>query len=791
LASNNLIRFEGYEIDPAARSLRRDGQPIPLNPKTLDLLLYLVQHPQSLVSKDELIDAVWPDSIVEETNLTQHVFLLRKALANHLVATVPGKGYQFTAAVTHVSPDPATSPEGVLVMHAVQSITRVMVEEREDDDPIAAVPIAPAKPRLSQSPARRKRIWWAAATAALVLFLAGAAWLAYTRLRPPSRDHVQVVIADFENSTGDTTFDHTLNRVVQIDLQQSPYFTVVGEGRVRQALTLMGRKPGDPITGADVHEVCQRLNAQVYLTPSIASLGSRYLAAMSANSCVNSSVVGARKQDSDSKAGVLRAVEELTSRIRKDVGESRASLQQFDKPLYQERTSSLEALKAYSEAERQFNSGKMDDAIRLFEHAVELDPNFAVALADLSSAYYNMGDTQRDKQNISRAWAMLDTVNERERLYITYRYHQSVTGDLHSMRDTLQLWSATYPRDNLVLANLANHLTWIGQYKESADAAVRSLQVNAAIGAPINGVALEIAARAFKHLGQYDKALEYFNTAVQHKIDSGPLHGIALQIAALRHDDKEVARQVAWSRGTADESTVLQQAAMAALADGRVHDSDALFAQATSAARRDKVEAGLDTIDAYRPRILIDMGLIPQAKALIAAYKGEDPSTDELYAEAETGDQARSRAAAQRRQKDAPQDTLVNTEYAPSVYAALALRAGKPAEAVELMRAAEPYELRDPCIAYLRGQAFLAAKMLPEAAAEFRKLIDNPGIDDPLTPLHALAHLNLARILVLQRKPSEARAEYARFFDMWSHADPDLPPVRQARSEMQRLPAQP
>jgi len=153
------------------------------------------------------------------------------------------------------------------------------------------------------------------------------------------------------------------------------------------------------------------------------------------------------------------------------------------------------------------------------------------------------------------------------------------------------------------------------------------------------------------------------------------------------------------------------------------------------------------------------------------------------------GDPAQARANATRRQKESPQDTLVNVEYAPSVFAALALRAGKPAEAIEFMGPAEQYELRDPTIVYLRGQAYLAAGKAPEAAAEFRKLIDNPGIDDPLTPLHALAHLNLARALVLESKPAEARAEYGQFLAMWSNADTDLPPLKQARAEMQKLPA--
>ncbi len=787
-----LIRFEGYELDPAARTLKRGGKVVAIKPKTFELLLYLVQHPQQLVTKEELLNAVWPNSFVEERNLSQHVFLLRKALVasgqgDGIVMTLPGKGYQFTAGVERV---PKHQPNGVregFVIHAVQSITRVVVEEDEDDGETASPTEGSLEgrslPALSSS--GNKRRWMVASVAAAALLATGG-WFGWRLLSPKAGSHVQVVIADFENSTGDTTFDHTLNKVVQIDLQQSPYFTVIGEGRLRHALGLMGHTAGSMITVEDVREACQRLNAQVYLTPAIAAIGSRYLVTMSANACADGRMVGARKEDANSKAEVLRAVEEVTSSIRKDVGESRTSLKEFDKPLYLERTTSLDALKAYSEAHRLLDSGKFGDAVRLFEHAIELDPNFAIAYAQLSTAYYNLGDTRRDKENISKAYSMRDTVDERERLYITYRYHWSVTGDLHAVLDTLQIWTATYPQDTIAMADLASHLTWIGHYRESADLAARAIQMDDANGAA-NAIIFEMAARAYKRAGFYDKALEYYNTAVQRKLDTGGIHSVALQIAALRHDEKEVARQIEWSRGKTDEAFILQDAAMAALADGRVHASEGLFVEAANAARRDKTEDDLAATNAARPRMLVELGLTEQAKVLLNSFSGQDSYMDAVFTQAEIGDPNQARAAVELRQKESPQDTLVNVEYAPSIYAALALRSGKPADAVELIRGSEQFEMHDPTIAFLRGQVFLAAGMGAEARAEFHKLMDNPGIDDPMTPLHAMAHLGTARALMQEHRPDDARTEYAQFLDTWKTADADLPTVKQARAAMAQL----
>ena len=783
LAENDIYRFDEFELAPSRRTFSRNGAQISISPKAFEILVYLATNAGRVVTKEEIFKAVWPTSFVEEGNLTQQISTLRKALGDRsaCIVTIPGRGYQFAVRVEDASSADG-SPEGQteeILVQRVRERTQVVIEE--SFPAIGGMQKRKGWHGLGSVFLRGKWKWVAFGTTAAIL-LGACGWFGWNQLHPRVGGHVRVVIADLENSTGDATFDRTLNKVVQIDLLQSPFFTVIGEGRLRHALQMMGRKAGAPITGEDVREACQRLNAQVYLTPTIAAIGSQYLVTMSANACSDGSLVAARKEETDSKADVLRAVEEVTDRIRKDVGESRASLKQFDKKLYLERTSSLDALKAYSQATDLINAGKADDAERLFRHAIELDPGFAIAYADLSSAYFNLGDKVRDRENISKAYAMRDTVGEREQFQIAYRYHQSVTGDVNAMKDTLELWLTTYPQDTVAMANSSNFYNWIGQYQRAADLGAQVVQLDNANGA-YNGIFYEIAMRAFKHLGQYDKALEYYNTAVQHKIESPACHGLALQIATLRRDRKEVDRQIAWARDTNSEAQILQQAGMAALADGRARDSEELFTGATTAARRDHVEADMSTIDAYRPRILAEMGLTARAKELAEAFTGDDTYMDRLYAMAKLSDTARARKAALDREKESPQDTLMNAEYVPAVLAALALRAGKPADAVEMLRAAEPYELRDPTISYLRGQAFLAAGQASEAEAEFRKLIDNPGIDDPLTPLHALAHLNLARALASEGNRAGSKSEYDNFFGLWKDADSDLPVLQQARRE--------
>jgi Tol biopolymer transport system component/DNA-binding winged helix-turn-helix (wHTH) protein len=155
-------------LRPAARSLTWNGQPVVLRSKTFDLLLYLAQHPHQVVTKDELMAALWPDSFVEEGNLAQHVFLLRKALAEtgqgeRMVVTVPGKGYQFAASLDSLPQFGEQTHSGELRMSAVQSVTRMVIEAEEEEETLRLA--EPPSPHLHD----RSRIWVAISVGLAVL----------------------------------------------------------------------------------------------------------------------------------------------------------------------------------------------------------------------------------------------------------------------------------------------------------------------------------------------------------------------------------------------------------------------------------------------------------------------------------------------------------------------------------------------------------------------------------------------------------------------------------------------
>jgi tetratricopeptide (TPR) repeat protein len=262
---------------------------------------------------------------------------------------------------------------------------------------------------------------------------------------------------------------------------------------------------------------------------------------------------------------------------------------------------------------------------------------------------------------------------------------------------------------------------------------------------------------------------------------------ILVQIAAIQHRDADIDHWIEVSRGTPNEAHVLQEAGAAALYEGKARHAADLFQQAHVAARRDGSEDDLLDLDATQARMLVEVGLRDQATAALAALPKMDEAMDAVYAMAEVGDAAKAESIANDRVKATPTDEMLTSEYAPAVHAAVAMRNGHPQDAIQAMAVDAPFEMRDPTVPYLLGQAYLAAGKPEQAIAQFKKFLDNPGIDDPLTPLYALCYLGTARAQAAQGKKAEAIASYQAFLDFWKNADPELPVLAQAHSELAKL----
>lgn len=780
--SKGLLRFEGYEIDPSARLLKRGGLPISLNPKTFDLLLYLAEHPHQVVTKEELLAAVWPGAFVEESNLTQHVFLLRKALASgeqngRAVVTVPGKGYQFTASVEQIPREEQTQPAGDLVLHAVQSVTRVVVEEESDDE-------APARAALTSGRGRSVWLVWAGVAAAVVLLAAGSI-LAWRWMHPVPAGHIDLVLSDFENTTGETNFDRALNQALVIDLEQSPFLNLMSRSRIQETLSEMQRGKGEALTPALAMEICERTNSQATLHGTIAKLGTKYLLILEADSCVSGKPMGGYKTEVSSKEDVLRALDSAAGQVRRQLGESLDSVERYQIPITQATTPSLDALRSFSEAGESFRHGDMKAAQILLNRAVTIDPNFASAYRAIGSTYYNLGDYNQAADYYKKAFDLRDRTTERERLGIEVMYYGYGLNDYEeSIRRTRQLLQI-YPNGTNSWVSLSNLYTKLGEYPQAIDAAEHACQIDSQ-----SSVATVELARSYLRDSRFADAKRMADTAHAQGKDHWDIHSILFQIAFVEHDAAKMKQEGEWGLTHQHVSTSLYDLAFAAATGGKLRDATDTLGRARSAALRDGDKDFAEGIPLRLARVEAVMGKQAQAAAILKQVKGDqgDPSDpgELAYLKGLTGDVAYAEHFVTSASTDNTPNTVIAGVYVPLVRALLALKNHRPDEAVRDLEPARIYQLRDFTVPTLRAEAETEAGSLDAAAADYRLILDNEGVD-PIAPEYSLAHLGLARVLARQQKTEMARKEYRAFLDAWKDADADLAQVKDAQREMAQL----
>jgi DNA-binding winged helix-turn-helix (wHTH) protein/predicted Zn-dependent protease len=765
---SRIYRFGPFRIEPGTRSLTLHEQAVPLTPKAFDLLLYMARNAGRLLTKEELLAAVWPDSIVEEGNLSQNVFLLRKALgetskANRYILTVPGRGYQFAAL--------AEAEASQVVVHAAHTHTTAIVEEEYFES-------VPAK--------RRSRRWiWAGSAALATMACAGAIVYRAAR-RPMPGGHREIVVADFVNRGKYPAFDLTLRRAVEIELGQSPYLSILPQPKVAETLRMMGRPADENLSGPVAREICRRNNGQAVIAGEIAGVGSHYLVTLDALDCTTGAAISRAKAEAASKEDVLKSLDRVTGQVRRQLGESPRSIQQFDVPIYQATTKSFDALVAFSKGNAMTVSSNVADAIPLFDRAIELDPKFALAYAARGRVLFNLQEHKRAAEDDAKAYALSGDVSEREKLSIAARFYALVDEDLERTADTYKVWTRLYPRDAVSWVELAGTYILMGRYRESAAAAVEGIKLD-----PKAVLAYTMLARAQKKADLFEDAKATCQEAFARGLDNWHLHSILFQIAYARKDDAAMAREVAWDKGKTTENSTLDNQAYAAATGGRIQRAHELFRAAADASQRERLEDFPNELLLDEAQVELFAGFLRLARSQAERV----PLDQDTYTLTEAGIVAAlaggtpyAAALIARLKNDPRHSVLRDRIYIPLLEGAVALYAKKPGEAVKLLDPARVYEFRDYIIPFLRGRAFLDAKVPERALAEYRVIVDNPGID-PLSPMFPLAYLGMARAYRLEGKRAESREAYGHFFELWKDADADLPVLLEARREYANLPS--
>jgi DNA-binding winged helix-turn-helix (wHTH) protein/predicted negative regulator of RcsB-dependent stress response/Flp pilus assembly protein TadD len=769
-----IYRFGDFELDPLTRVLERNGSPVSLNRRAFDLLLYLVQNPGRPVTKEQLLQKIWPDSFVDENSVAKSMSVLRKALdedpsSSNLVVTLPGVGYQFagTVEIGGRARRVQDAAQGVAASALVQQrITRTVVQEE------------------SVVESRGAHRGWLLVGAAAVMVVAGAGgWLVWKHQHPAPQS-ASVVLADFENATGDKQFDSTLGQAFQIDLEQSPFLHVLPRAAVQETLTQMRHTPEEALTPQLAQEVCERNNAQVVMNGAISQIGARYLLMVHGASCVSGKAVAGYKREVSSKEEVLQALDVVAGEVRKQLGESTASLERFQTPIAQATTSSLQALQAYTQALEASDKGEADAEQTLFERAIALDPNFASAYEGLSVGYYSRQDRVQAAQAIQKAYDLRAHTTEREKFTIEIAYDTYGSFDWEAAVTAMQLFNETYPSNAMNWYSLCRMYTQLGETQNAVEAGEYAYRL-----APQSGTGAEILARAYETANRFADAKRIAEAAIADGKDRWGSHRILFEIAYLEHDAGRMKAEADWGLTHQELGQTLTDLGFVAADEGKLREAVEDFHRSHDEAVKSGDNDFADAALMYLAGIQIEYGDPDGAWASLKQMQADsiEPGTT-AYFKGELGDLAAPQRLLNEFSSSGTRNTLHIYFDQPELREMIALAAHKPEEAVRDLEPARKYQMRDYGVPYQRARAEVAAGMLDQAVADDRLILASPGIQ-PIWPAYVLTHLRLAQVLALQGKRDAALAEYQVFLNLWKDGDPQMPLLQEAKSEYAKLQA--
>jgi serine/threonine protein kinase/tetratricopeptide (TPR) repeat protein len=633
---------------------------------------------------------------------------------------------------------------------------------------------------------QHKKLVLSVAFAAIVLI--SSVWFIRFHRGPRLSERDTLVISDFTNTTGEAVFDGALRQALNVQLLQSPFLNILSDQRVRDIVQLTGRSADEPLNKSIAREVCQRANAKAMLSGSIGRLGDQYIIGLEAINCMTGDLIATEQVQVENRDGVIRGLGTLASKIRERLGESLASIKNFDTPLEAATTSSLEALRDFTLAAA--TRGDQRAAIPLLERAIQLDPKFALAYASLAGTYANFGESERSISYQKRAYELRDRVTERERLNIDSTYHWVVTGNIEKEMQVEQTWRQTYPKDGDPLNNLAvDYGVFLGQFDKAIEIGKASIRVN-----PHSNGADGAVAQAYLALNRVDEAKAVLDAGLRQNPDNPGIHVNLYIIGHLENDQAGMDREFRWGADrAAPDNFVLLFAGMRAAQAGQRRKCLELLDRFRESAEAENMKelgavilANASLFDAEIGNIRNAWEIATRSMALSHARNNGGMLVVALSLAGKLPEAERFAAELKGRY---PEDTLLQSAYFPMAEGIVQSQKNDFSRSLSTLQAAARFDLSpfaNFLPVYVRGLVHLHARQSAEAAADFQKILQHRGVS-PLAPEYALAHIGLARAYVLQGDTAKAKSAYQDFLALWKDADPDIPILREAKAEYAKL----
>jgi eukaryotic-like serine/threonine-protein kinase len=819
-ATQNLLRFGVFELNVHTEELFKSAIPVKLPPQPLKLLILLASRAGQVVARNEIQQQLWAgETFVDfEHGVNKCVNQIRTALGDNpdrplYIETLPRRGYRFVAPVVSKmvhAPQPKVieSDSGersrlpVLIGGRTKAAAAVAEVTAVDHPAIAPDVRTAAEPVTEVAAAQQIRFRWSRArlawigVAALVVAAGGGGlywrWRRHQATALPIKG--KIVVAEFDNKTSDSVFDGTLRLGLTKDLLQSPFLELISDARIAETMSLMGQPKNARFTPELAREVCIRTGSAATLEGSVASFGQDYVVGLRAVNCHTGDELAVEQLTVDSKEKILPELADSASKIRHALGESLVSVQEHNGSLQSVTTSSLEALKAYSDGATATDHGDYKAAIALFQRAIDLDSNFASAYMALGAAYGSIGLSDRGSQYVRKAYDLRERVSDRERLVIETFYEDNITGNTEAARNAYQLWMKVYP-DNLdAPTELANDDTVLGDYGYAL-----ALYKKVVSAYPRSALSYSNLAAGYMYLDRLDEVHATAQEAAAHHLDPPAMHLILYETEFLQNDVAAMQRDKAALMGKPGwEDQIYEIESDSAAYAGQFSKARELTANAADSAGRANEK---DPAAVYKAEAAVREALVgnveiakAEARAALKLSTSRDAAAISAVALALSGDVVEAKRVADDLNQRFPENTVVQFNYLPTIRAGIALRSSNPKKAIEALAPATAYELGTiqgsanfmlyPV--YMRGEAYLALHQGVASAAEFQKVLDHPGVVVN-EPIGALAHLGLARAYALNRDTINAKVAYQDFLTLWQDADPDIPIYKQAKVEYLKL----
>jgi tetratricopeptide (TPR) repeat protein len=769
----------------------------------------------------ELLIGTVPFDVVRmrQAGLAEMLRIIREEEAPALSRKLSAMGAAASDIVAHRQTDPASLRrlvDGDLNWITMKALEKVQerryasvaelaadIQRHIEDRPVLAS--SPGRLYRARKFLRRQRLAFFGTTAGLAIILLSGVmvWSLLHRDSPPRPrliDKNTIVLADFANATGDPVFDGTLRQILAVRLGNSPYLALLSDARVSQTLRLMGRPPDAKLTSDIAAEICERTGSAAVVEGSITKLESEYMLGLRAKNCRTGDVLDEEQAPTAKKEDVFKALGQMVNRFRTRAGESLPRVEKEPSMPAEVTTTSLEAWRSYSAAMKANQRGAQTaEVVSLLKRAIEIDPKFALAYAYLGRSYADLGETGLGAQNIAKAYELRDRVSDRENYFITFNYYRQVTRNLELARQTLESWIQKYPRDREPHGFLSGFTSpGSGHYEKAVEEGQKAIELD-----PDFAIGYENVAWAYVYLNRLSEAEAMIRKASERKIEVIQFSLCRYAIAFLRNDQAAMEREMTQRQAKLEAQGLFDhQEALTLAYQGRVEEANRLSERAVNLARQGGLLERAAQFEGARAAWNALLGTRTEAKrsaaTALSLYRSRDADYGPAFALALLHESAQAHKIEADLEKRYPQDTSVQFNYLPSLRALDALNEGEAAKALEMTQVATPYDLAVPGTAYftgsffgalypvyVRGLAYSRMGRHREAAAEFQKILDHPGIvlNDPMGPM---ARLQLARALSASGDRAKSAAAYKDLLTLWKDADPDIPVVQQAKAESAR-----